>query len=512
LALDTKSSYQKLEDRFRRLKTLGDATSILEWDWATMMPPGGADARSNQLAELNTLRHNLLCATETGDLLDQATDAPDLSDWQQANVREIRRRRDSSMALSEDFVLARTKACNTCETVWRQARADADFKTVLPHLENLLSLVREEAAAKAEVLGLGLYDALLNDYDPGTRSEDFDSVFDDLETFLPEFLGQTLEHQASLAPVIRPQGPFPADKQKDLGTSFMKALGFDFDHGRLDVSLHPFCGGFSDDIRITTRYDNADFTSSLMGVLHETGHALYEMGLPQEWRSQPVGDARGMSLHESQSLLFEMQVCRSPEFLTYAAPLMADAFDGKGPAWSVDNLSRLYSHVEPGFVRVDADEVTYPAHVILRYRLERALIEGDMEATDIPTAWNDVLQRILGITPPSDREGCLQDIHWYDGAWGYFPTYTLGAMMAAQIFDTARTAEPDILPSIAKGSFQPLLNWLRKNVHGHASKFETPELLKKATGRPLDAETFKTHLKRRYLGQKPCPVRGSQVG
>ena len=237
-----------------------------------------------------------------------------------------------------------------------------------------------------------------------------------------------------------------------------------------------------------------------MGVLHETGHALYEMGLPQDWRSQPVGDARGMSLHESQSLLFEMQVCRSQEFLTYAAPIMADAFDGEGPAWSADNLSRLYSHVEPGFIRVDADEVTYPAHVFLRYRLERALIEGDMEAADIPTAWNDSMRRILGITPPSDREGCLQDIHWYDGAWGYFPTYTLGAMMAAQIFDAARTAEPDILPSIAKGDFQPLLKWLRKNVHGHASKFETPELLENATGRPLDAETFKTHLKRRYLG------------
>jgi len=180
---------------------------------------------------------------------------------------------------------------------------------------------------------------------------------------------------------------------------------------------------------------------------------------------------------------------------------MAEAFEGQGPAWSADNLSRLYSHVEPGFIRVDADEVTYPAHVILRYRLERALIEGDMEAADIPTAWNEALQRILGITPPSDREGCLQDIHWYDGAWGYFPTYTLGAMMAAQIFDAARTAEPDILPSIARGNFQPLLNWLRKNVHGYASKFETPELLEKATGRPLDAETFKTHLKSRYLGR-----------
>jgi carboxypeptidase Taq len=223
------------------------------------------------------------------------------------------------------------------------------------------------------------------------------------------------------------------------------------------------------------------------------------MGLPKDWRSQPVGDARGMSLHESQSLLFEMQVCRSQEFLSYATPIMAEAFDGTGPAWSVDNLSHLYSHVEPGYIRVDADEVTYPAHVILRYRLERAVIEGDLEASDIPGAWNESLQRILGITPPSDKEGCLQDIHWFDGAWGYFPTYTLGAMMAAQIFDAARTANPNIVPGIAKGDFQPLLNWLRANVHGYGSMYETPDLLEKATGRPLDAATFKTHLKNRYL-------------
>ncbi len=497
--LDPKSPYQKLEDRFRRLKTLADATSILAWDWATMMPPGGASTRSDQLAELNALQHKILCAEETGDLLDEASIEAKLSDWQQSNIREIRRRRMSAIALTEDFVLARTKACNTCETAWRQARADANFKSVLPHLENLLVLVREEASAKSEVLGLGLYDALLNDYDPGTRTAIIDPVFTDLEKFLPEFLAQVLEHQSSRGNIIKPQGPFPQSIQKELGIGFMKTLGFNFDHGRLDVSLHPFCGGFSEDIRITTRYDEADFTSSLMGVLHETGHALYEMGLPKDWRSQPVGDARGMSLHESQSLLFEMQVCRSQEFLSYATPIMAEAFDGVGPAWSVDNLSRLYNHVEPGFIRVDADEVTYPAHVILRYRLEQAVIEGNLEAREIPSAWNESLHRILGITPPSDKEGCLQDIHWFDGAWGYFPTYTLGAIMAAQIFDAARTADANIVPGISNGDFQPLLKWLRKNIHGLGSMYETPDLLEKVTGRPLDAVTFKSHLKNRYL-------------
>jgi len=236
-------------------------------------------------------------------------------------------------------------------------------------------------------------------------------------------------------------------------------------------------------------------------VLHETGHALYERGLPKPWRGQPVGEALGMSVHESQSLLIEMQVCRSQGFLEYAAPLIRAAFNGSGAAWEPDNLYRLYTTVAPGFIRVDADEVTYPAHVILRYRLERALIEGDMEVPDIPAAWNQGMERMLGVSPPSDREGCLQDLHWYDGAWGYFPTYTLGAMTAAQLFKAAKKAVPGIEPRIAKGDFQPLFRWLKTNVHAKGSLLPARELLIEATGRALDPEVFKAHLKARYLGQ-----------
>ena len=254
----------------------------------------------------------------------------------------------------------------------------------------------------------------------------------------------------------------------------MERLGFDFHHGRLDVSLHPFCGGTPDDVRITTRYDEADFRSALMGVMHETGHALYERGLPAAWRGLPVGDARGMMLHESQSLLIEMQVCRSRAFLAFAAPLLREAFGGDGPAWRADNLYRYYTRVEPGFIRVEADEVTYPAHVILRYDLERAMIAGDLDPADLPGAWNDGMRKLLGITPPNDRLGCLQDIHWYDGAWGYFPTYTLGAMAAAQIFQAAVAAEPAIPDGIARGEFAPLVGWLRANVHGKGSLLSGP--------------------------------------
>jgi carboxypeptidase Taq len=236
-----------------------------------------------------------------------------------------------------------------------------------------------------------------------------------------------------------------------------------------------------------------------MGVLHETGHALYERGLPTVWRRQPVGDARGMAMHESQSLLVEMQACRSREFTGFLAPLLREAFAGEGPAWETENLYQLNTRVKRSLIRVDADEVTYPAHVVLRYRLERALIGGELTLRDLPAAWAEQMQALLGIAPPDDRSGCLQDIHWYDGAWGYFPAYTLGAMIAAQLFDAAKRADPAILSGIAHGDFAPLLAWLRANVHGHGSLHSTAALVERATGRPLDARVYERHLKSRYL-------------
>ena len=370
---------------------------------------------------------------------------------------------------------------------------------MLSDLEEVLALTREAAAAKAEAMGLVPYDALLDAYEPDGRTVDIDRVFGDLDAYLPRFLGEVLESQARGPDIDRPRGIFPVHRQRSLGLRLMAALGFDFDHGRLDQSLHPFCGGVPDDVRITTRYDEDDFTSSLMAVLHETGHALYERGLPREWRTQPVGQARSMSVHESQSLLVEMQVCRSRPFLAFAAPIMREILGGDGAAWKTDNLHRIFTRVEPGFIRVDADEVTYPAHVVLRYTLEKALIAGEMEARDLPGAWNEGMRRLLGLVPPSDREGCLQDLHWYDGAWGYFPTYTLGAITAAQMFDAARRDDGDIEPAIARGDFTALFVWLGENVHGKGSLLTTGELLTEATGRALDVEAFKAHLEGRYL-------------
>jgi carboxypeptidase Taq len=348
-------------------------------------------------------------------------------------------------------------------------------------------------------LHLDPYDALLDGYEPDGRAADIAPVFDDLAAFLPGFTDDVLARQDAAGPLLPLPGPFDLDAQRKLCRSMMEVVGFDFNHGRLDESHHPFCGGVAEDIRITTRYSNDDFMPGLMGVLHETGHALYDQGLPAEWRYQPVGKARGMVLHESQSLMIEMQASRSADFIAFAAPRMREAFGGTGPAWDADNIHRHYTWVERGFIRVDADEVTYPAHVILRFRLERAMLAGDLAIADLPGAWAEGMQELMGLTPPDDALGCLQDIHWYDGAWGYFPTYTLGAMAAAQLFAAARRARPEIPEGLRKGDFTPLMTWLRENVHQKASSRTTMQLMEEATGAPLNATAFKDHLKSRYL-------------
>ncbi len=493
--------YEILEARFYRLGRLSQARSFLHWDTSTMMPPGGASSRGEQLAELQAVEHAIITDARTGDLIAEAWERrAELTPWQAANLREMRRLWGHATALSKNLVIALSRAACECEAAWRQARAEDDFPSVLPMFERLLGLIREMAGMKAQRLGVSVYDALLDEHDPGFKTAQIAPLFADLSAFLPDFFSQALIRQAERPQAKQLKGPFPVDQQRKLGVTFMKALGFDFNHGRLDTSLHPFSGGTPEDNRITTRYDEADFTPGLMGVLHETGHALYDRGLPADWRCQPVGDACGMSTHEGQSLLIEKQLCHSRPFLEYAAPIIAKAFGKSGPAWEADNLYRLYNRVEPNFIRADADEATYPAHVIVRYRLEKDLVEERIEARHLPEAWRSESKSLLGFVPPTDRQGCLQDIHWYDAAWGYFPSYVLGAITAAQLFDAAKRSGAAAAQDIAKGNFKPLTTWMREKVHSRGSFLLPQDLLEEATGRPLDVEIYKAHLKRRYLG------------
>jgi carboxypeptidase Taq len=494
------NAYQELEARFRRVGIIEEAIAVLRWDAAAMMPPGGAAARSEQLAVLRGLVHEALTAIELVELADAAhTEHNALDQWQAANLREMRRRLAHAAALPGDLVEAASRAASECETLWRTARAAGDFPMVLPAFERLLRLKRETAAAKAERLAMTPYEALLDQYEPGGSVTVIDRLFDEIEGFLPDLLEPVLDRQASRPVPPRPDGPFPIAAQRRAATRLMERVGFDFAHGRLDVSAHPFCGGVPDDVRITTRYDEEDFAKALMAVLHETGHGLYQQGLPAPWRLQPIGRARGMAMHESQSLLLEMQACRSCAFLGFAAPILRQTFGGAGPGWETEALYRRQIRVGRTLIRVDADEVTYPAHVILRYRLEQAMLAGDLAAADLPGAWAEGLRARLGIAPNNDREGCLQDIHWYDGFWGYFPTYTLGALIAAQLFEAVRRAIPRLMETIAAGDFAPLFAWLREHVHGKGSLLSTAELVETATGAPLGTASFERHLRRRYL-------------
>lgn len=489
------STYAELETWCGRIGRLDEALEVLHWDMAAMMPPGGAETRAEQLAALSVIRHELATDPRLGELIEGVGA---LDGWRAANHARIERRYRHDTALPAKLVEATSRATSTCERVWRTARAADDFAAVRPHLEEVVALSREAAAAKGEALGLPPYEALLDMFDPGRSAQNVDALFAELSTWLPGLIDGVIEHQGREPAPIRPKGPFPSAAQAALGRRVMGTLGFDFDHGRLDTSHHPFCGGTPDDVRITTRYDEADPLTALMGVVHETGHALYERGLPADWRYQPVGRVVSMTLHESQSLLVEMQAGRGRPFVEWLAPLVAEAL-GDDPAWAPDNLYRLHTRVERGLIRVDADEVTYPAHVLLRYRLERDLIGGALAVADLPDAWRAAMREFVGVEPPDDRDGCLQDIHWMTGSFGYFPTYTLGAMAAAQFFAAAREAIDDLDGLLAVGDFGPLHAWLGREVHGWGSRYASDALIERATGAPLSTKAFRAHLERRYL-------------
>jgi carboxypeptidase Taq len=495
------TAYQSLEARFKRIAALNNAAGILQWDQETVMPTGAARPRAEVLAELSLMVHEIATHESLPDLIGEAEAAASTLDgWEQANLREMRRRYLHANAMPADLVEKIVLARSDCAMTWREARPASDFPRLAPKLETLFALKREEAVIKSELLGVSRYEALIDEYDPGRREAQVDELFDDLAGFLPGVVAGALERQRRGPAVQEPEGPFPLAQQEALSRALLEILDFPFERGRLDTAAHPFSGGAEGDLRITTRYEEDDFTKSLMAVIHEVGHALYEDGLPARWRGQPVGESRGMTLHESQSLLLEMQASRSEEFIRFLAPRARDILGGAGPAWEEDNILRLYRRVSPGLIRVYADEVTYPLHVILRYRLEKAIVSEDIAVGDLPAAWNELMERYLGIRPDNDCEGVLQDVHWPEGALGYFPTYSLGALAAAQIFSAATTANRDIIPGLGRGDFKPLFAWLDENIRSQGCRYEADELIERATGAPLGTAAFKASINKRYPG------------
>ena len=491
------SAYSKVSELYSKYHSLGSISGILGWDSRTMMPVGSMKYRAEDSAVLERIANKILTSNRLGDLLAEVSES-DCSEWEKANIRSIKRERGNVLAVDPEIAEQLTKASMECEVKWRVARKNNDFKEILPELSRVIELVREVSKSRMEYFNCGQYDSLLELYDPGRKVSEVEHVVNSLKGFLPEFIQKVLEKQKSWK-ILKIEGEFPEEKQRELGVHCMNAIGFDFNRGRLDISAHPFCGGATQDVRITTRYNKHEFLSSLMGVMHETGHALYQQNLPETYYNQAVGGNLGMSIHESQSLFVEIQVSRSKEFMEFVLPKIKSIFNVSGPRYSADNLYKIANKVETSLIRVDSDEITYLAHVILRFELEKEILSGNLKIKDLPTAWNEKMKKYLGIKPRTDSDGCMQDIHWFAGWFGYFPTYMLGTMLASQFFTTMKSEVPDVEKHIQTGEFQPITGWLKKNIHSQGSLHSVSDLVKKVTKKDLDVEGYKKYLTEKFL-------------
>ena len=491
------SSYDRLKQIFHDAALSSDIAGILHWDMSTMMPKNSRENRADQLAYLSKVRHELISSKQVGDLINKAKDEQ-LDNDNKANLREMEREYIMSSSLPSHLVEKLSIASAKCEGIWEEARKKSNFKTVLPFLEELVILTKEESLILSEKLNCSSYDALINKFEPQANEKDIKIIFKNLEKFLNPLIDQIIEKQKNeeMLPI---NNLMTQEQQKEIGLFLMKKIGFDFTRGRLDTSQHPFCGGAYQDIRITTRYNEKDPFSSLEGIMHETGHAMYELNLPSKWKYQPAGQSRGMAMHESQSLLIEMQITRSKAFKKFLSGVLKNNFNFIEACWNTENIYKIGTRVNKSYIRVESDEVTYPLHVILRFNLEQKIFNENINLRDIPELWNQEYKDYLPKEVDKDSNGCLQDVHWYAGLFGYFPTYSLGALTAAQIASQVRKDINNLDQQIEKGNFDELINWLKLNIHSKASLYSTNEILQQVTNSELNAKYFMDYIKNRYL-------------
>ena len=510
-------SYKTLTDRFHRIAQIDHANFVMGWDQMVMMPPGGVEARGTAVAELRSMRHELLTQDDMSDLLDGANAElcgldPDQQAVQAVSIAEMRRSWLQASAIPASLVKAKVLAGTRCEHAWRTQRTENDWDGFLGNFREVVALSREEARCRQAASATGFdtpYDALLDLYCAGDSQALIGDVFASLKDSLPALLQRIMEHQqgegsqhasspsSSLSSSLT--GPFAVDSQIELNRRLMSRLGFDFQSGRLDVSMHPFSTGVAGDQRITTRFRESDIADALQATSHETGHASYEAGLPAQYRGLPVGGSRNMCLHESQSLLFEKHLFLSLPFLEAFINDVHDVFPHTA-GFGAREFWQSQTKVEPTFIRVEADEVTYPMHVMLRYDIESALINGSIEPDVIPEVWDSSMKDYLGLSTGGDHlKGCLQDIHWTDGSFGYFPSYTMGAINAAQIAATIKASFPDWQERWRGGDINFLRDWLSTNLWQMGSFHSSQELMQGMTGSGSQADSFIAHLEARYL-------------
>lgn len=489
--------------RFERFITLceeihdlQEIQQLLDWDQQVIMPPRGAAQRGHQQAALAALVHQRLTSQELGDLIEEIQECPDLDEAGRADVREARRAYRRAVRVPESLVAARTEACVHSQLVWEEARAKNDFPLFLPHLQKVLALTREMAQALREE-GQTLYDALLEDYEPGMTAAGLAGIFGGLRPPLVALLERAGKSSDP------PDGTIlerycPRAGQEGFGRLLAECQGYDFTAGRLDTSTHPMTTGTFGDVRITTRYDEQALASSLFGILHETGHALYEQGLSPGRFRRPAGGSCSMGIHESQSRLWENQIGRSRNFWIYFYPMLRQQVPGVMDDVPLDRFHRAINLVRPSLIRVEADEVSYNLHIILRFELEQAMVEGGLEANDLPVAWNGKMEEYLGLRPLTDADGCLQDIHWPAGAFGYFPTYCLGNLYAAQFMTALHRELPGVDEAVAAGRLAGIREWLRDRIHRHGRIREAHQLVAAVTGELPSARPFLDYLEEKF--------------
>ncbi len=491
-------SYKALLATLHTVTDLRHARAVLEWDQETYMPDGAAEARALQIATLEKLAHERFISDKMGRWLEDLTHATadlDPDSDEAALVRVTKRDYLRAVRLPVSLVEEMAQTSARALEAWKKARASNQFQTFAPSLDKLVELNLRKAAA-IEPAGRP-YDALLEEYEPGMKAAQIESVFDDLRKELVPMVDALAEAPTPDTTVLR--GPFEADKQWKFGLEVLRDFGYDFACGRQDRSTHPFTTSFSTtDVRITTRIREDWLPSALFGSMHECGHALYEQGISPALERTPLADGTSLGIHESQSRLWENQIGRSRTFWSHYYPKLVAYFPDRLSGVDLESFYRSINTVAPSPIRVEADEVTYNLHIMLRFRLELALLEGDLTVADLPDAWNAGMQELLGITPSSDAEGCLQDIHWSMGAFGYFPTYALGNLVSAQLFDIAKNEIPNLEARIAAGSFGELLDWLRENVHRHGRKRTATRILNDVTGTDLSADNWLAYIRRKY--------------
>ena len=486
-------AYDALMVRMRELDVIGQIGGLLGWDQEVMMPPKGAPLRAEQLAWLSTESHKRMTDPEVGKLLAAAESEDDGGEIEQGNLRIIRDSYDKATkkptTFVEEFARHRSKSIVT----WTEAREKNDFSIFRDDLAKMIEMSRELAG----YLGYedNPYDALLDLYESGLTVAKVDPLFAGLrESSVPliKAVGE-LDDKPDCSWVHA--HPWPKESQEALSQAISEAIGFDFKAGRRDESTHPFCGGSNpDDVRWTTRYDEKEPYGAIYGTMHETGHALYEQGRPRDLDFQPVGEAAGLGVHESQSRLWENQVGRSLEFCEWSFPLWQKHFPANFEGVTPEMLWQAANQVEPSLIRVEADEATYNLHVMIRYEVEKLLLNGELEVDDLPDAWDDMYEEFLGVRSPTRSEGVLQDVHWSMGAFGYFPTYTLGNLYSAQLLEAAKRDIGDVESQIRNGDFTPLLEWMRTHVHARGSILEPADLMEEATGEQPKPDAFVSYL------------------